>query len=299
MEVIRGLEHHHYAPLSIELLGGGMGMTKRRRLSRRQGAMLIGCVLLLAGSLRIAVPEQLNLVLNWIGADRIPAAVDALGHIAAGTAEVQEVFSALSSQEDHPESPDSENGVQVISGNSVEARQVFTGKRQDVLPVLVVHDLSVGFNEEDLSDDTSDAELPDKVDLNWYEIPFATVTPVNGAVTSDFGYRDHPVDGIYKFHYGIDIAAAQGVGILSFADGIVEEAGVSTVNGNYLRISHKSGFTSLYAHCEELFVSEGETVSCGQKVASVGRSGTATGYHLHFQIYHKGKLVDPLLYVQP
>lgn len=137
----------------------------------------------------------------------------------------------------------------------------------------------------------------------WPEIVTASVTvpafdytlPVAGRITSDFGFRDHPVDGENKFHYGVDIAANEGTPIGAFADGTVIYAGVGEINGNYIKIRHDDGYVSLYAHMSEIGVEWGQTVKTGDTVGLVGQTGTATGPHLHLQLYHEGLLFDPVL----
>ncbi len=282
-------------------------MRRGRRRHRRWPWLLAALLLCTAGIVRTVFPEAAAALGAFSGMTRFRTAIDALGQAAAGTGTAAEVFSALEGNKAQPVSAGGGirriDGVELIPAEQADFDALFSGQAEEEespeQQVMVVHDLDVGFNEEDLSDDTSDVALPEKVDLNWYRIPFETVTPVHGRITSDFGYRDHPVDGQYKFHYGIDIAAKEGTDILCFGDGVVEAAGTSTINGNYLKIRHEDGFTSLYAHCKKLYVSEGETVKKGQVLAGVGMTGTATGFHLHFQVYHNGLLVDPKLYVQP
>ena len=125
-----------------------------------------------------------------------------------------------------------------------------------------------------------------------------TVTPVLGTVTSGFGYRDHPVDGENKFHYGIDIAADKGSDIQAFADGTVEFVGESTSYGLYMQLEHTDGIKSFYAHCDSLAVSKGDCVTAGQKIGEVGDSGNATGTQLHFQLSLNGINLNPIYYVE-
>jgi len=138
---------------------------------------------------------------------------------------------------------------------------------------------------------------------NWPDIVTASVQvpvfdytlPVSGTITSDFGYRDHPVDGEVKFHYGVDIAASEGTPIGAFADGTVIYTGVGEINGNYIKIRHADGYVSLYAHMSEICVGWGQTVKKGDLVGKVGQTGIVTGPHLHLQLYHDGLLFDPVL----
>lgn len=117
--------------------------------------------------------------------------------------------------------------------------------------------------------------------------------------SSKYGYRTHPISGVYKFHSGIDLAAHKGTAIYAIADGVVT---VSRYDGNgygkWVEIRHSDGTLSRYAHASELYVSVGEKVSKGQTIAAVGMTGTATGNHLHFEIWKKGSTVNPIEYIK-
>lgn len=126
-----------------------------------------------------------------------------------------------------------------------------------------------------------------------------TITPVMGVISSGFGYRTHPVDGEYKFHYGVDIAADIGTPIKAFADGEVDYVGKSTIYGNYLQLRHADGVTTFYAHCKKLCIKDGQKVKKGDKIAEVGDTGNATGPHLHFEIRLDGEFLNPCYYINP
>ena len=134
---------------------------------------------------------------------------------------------------------------------------------------------------------------PDCVTRERVEIAFAHTAPLHGRVTSAFGLREHPVDGGESFHYGIDLAAAEGTEVRAFADGEVSYAGTGEINGKYLKIRHADGIESLYAHLSALKVCVGDRVERGQVVALSGATGKVTGPHLHFQLYEDGLLFDP------
>ena len=133
-----------------------------------------------------------------------------------------------------------------------------------------------------------------KVDLGLAQ----TVTPVVGVVTSEYGYRDHPVNGEYKFHTGVDLRAANGTDILAFADGVVDYIGESTTLGKYVQLRHANGVTTFYAHCSELLLPKGAEVTAGQVFARAGDTGNATGPHLHLEIQVNGVQVNPAYYIE-
>lgn len=133
----------------------------------------------------------------------------------------------------------------------------------------------------------------DKLSLGALE----TVNPILGHLNSVYGYRDHPVDGEYKFHNGVDIGGQMGEPIGAFAAGTVEYIGENDDHGLYLQIDHGNGVKSFYAHCSKLCVSQGQTVAAGETVALVGSTGVSTGPHLHLEIKCNGVHVDPAYYV--
>lgn len=126
------------------------------------------------------------------------------------------------------------------------------------------------------------------------------VWPVPGyyGITSQFGYRYHPISGKYKYHNGTDISGSgiSGKPILAANSGTVLIAGYNSGYGNYVVIDHGGGITSLYAHAKSLNVRAGQTVSRGDTIAYVGSTGYSTGPHLHLEFTENGKRTDPLAY---
>lgn len=121
--------------------------------------------------------------------------------------------------------------------------------------------------------------------------------PLSTNITSPYGNRFHPILKQELFHSGIDIAAPMGSDIISASDGKVLFSGDKGTYGRTVIIDHGSGITSLYAHCSALYVSAGQEVTKGQKVAAIGSTGRSTGPHLHFEIRENGITTNPLNYV--
>ena len=122
-----------------------------------------------------------------------------------------------------------------------------------------------------------------------------------GHVTSLYGNRQNPIEGGTEFHAGVDFAYAEGTPIVATAPGYVIRAVQKPDSGygKYVRIHHGFGFTSLYAHCKDLNVQEGEFVERGQVIAYIGRTGRTTGYHLHYEIQlGLDVATDPIHYVK-
>ena len=99
-----------------------------------------------------------------------------------------------------------------------------------------------------------------------------------------------------KLHSGIDIPADQGAVILAAADGTVTETGFDAARGNYLILDHGDGLTTMYAHCRNVDVQEGDTVKAGEMIAAVGCTGMSTGPHLHFEVRQDGEAQNPVAY---
>lgn len=139
--------------------------------------------------------------------------------------------------------------------------------------------------------------LPSCAELTQRVLNFSYAPPLEGAVTSGFGYRVHPVAGEEKFHYGVDMEASEGDAIRAFADGTVGVVARSSQLGNYVTVNHVGGFSTLYAHCRQVTATAGQTVRCGDRLAEVGQTGNATGPHLHFEIHFGQEYINPIYYV--
>lgn len=121
--------------------------------------------------------------------------------------------------------------------------------------------------------------------------------PVNGEITSYFGYRDSPTAGASTYHEGIDIAAALGTAVKAFNTGVVQFAGNAGGYGNQVIIDHLNGLVTYYSHLNDIMVSAGQTVTQGQQIGTVGSTGISTGPHLDFRTQQNGTFVDPLTYL--
>ena len=117
------------------------------------------------------------------------------------------------------------------------------------------------------------------------------MTPTNGTVTSNFGYRWG------RLHAGIDIGAPTGTPIRAAKSGTVTAADWNGSYGKCVDISHGNGEMTRYGHCSQLLVSAGQTVSQGEVIALVGNTGRSTGSHLHFEVRINGTAYDPRNYL--
>ncbi len=127
-----------------------------------------------------------------------------------------------------------------------------------------------------------------------------SIMPTQGWLTSAFSsMREHPILHIARPHEGIDVTAPMGSPIEAPAGGVVLDAGWETGYGNTVTIDHGYGIVTKFAHAPKLLVKKGDHVSRGQRIALVGRTGLATGPHLHYEVHVNGRPVDPLKYVLP
>lgn len=121
--------------------------------------------------------------------------------------------------------------------------------------------------------------------------------PVNGVITSDFGWRNHPIFGRQILHSGIDIGVDEGTPVHAADGGVVVYSGWMDGYGYAVVIDHGNGMSTLYGHNSDLAVSEGQTVSKGTVIAYAGSTGNSTGPHVHFEVRINGDPVDPQGYL--
>jgi murein DD-endopeptidase MepM/ murein hydrolase activator NlpD len=119
----------------------------------------------------------------------------------------------------------------------------------------------------------------------------------SGFISSYFGERSDPFDGRDAFHKGVDFAGAAGSKVVAVAAGVVTWAGERSGFGKMIEINHGDGYVTRYGHNERTLVSVGETVQRGEPVALMGSTGRSTGPHVHFEVLHNGRQVNPLSYI--
>lgn len=119
------------------------------------------------------------------------------------------------------------------------------------------------------------------------------IWPIHGEITSEFGWRTHPIFGTSKYHSGLDIAGDYGIPVAAADGGTVIHAGWISGYGYAVIIDHGGGISTLYGHNQSLAVSEGQSVSQGQTIAYCGSTGYSTGPHVHFEVRRNGSPVSP------
>ena len=307
---------------------GGRYSGNAKQKGEKSGARLIICAFILACSLIVktffpsAVDTVRKNMLPVIDRDiDYKGAITALGDTLTGDKGVMQVLGEVYTRAFGEKT---DNDLQVIDANTEEpviygpqillkAGTSMPGKSADALRGVQESVESV----QEIADEASESEIDPVVEaflLNQaqfseyglpesvsYDMPVLSIDeytlPVFGFVSSSFGFRDHPIDGDLKFHYGTDVAANTGDPVCAFADGTVLAAGESTSLGLYILIEHDGGVKTQYAHCSELYVDAGAVVAEGEKVAAVGETGAATGPHLHFELIVDGEYVNPEYYL--
>ncbi len=116
-------------------------------------------------------------------------------------------------------------------------------------------------------------------------------------ISSNFGWRTHPISGKKSFHDGVDIAANHGTGVYAYSAGRVSFAGWNGGYGKVIFIDHGNGLQTRYAHLSATSVRVGQRVSAGEKIGAVGSTGNSTGPHLHFEVLQNGSLKNPFNYI--
>lgn len=123
--------------------------------------------------------------------------------------------------------------------------------------------------------------------------------PAEGRVASAFGHRRDPFeqqDG--EFHHGLDIANTLGTPVKATADGVVQVASWQGGYGRLVILDHGRGFKTYYGHNSRLVVQPKDRVQRGQIIAYMGTSGHSTGYHLHYEVWQNGRVVNPMKFVK-
>jgi len=201
------------------------------------------------------------------------------------------------------ESEDSEKRVLNATTSTESENQQVSDEELEPVSAVYTEEGSLVESAEYIKDELEMAEDRNNVELNANEKIFGTagysfIIPVGGIIGSFFGERVHPIKKTIIFHKGIDIEALSGTPIKAAYDGEVVEAGSEATYGNYIKIKHIDGLSTLYAHCSKLLVNKGQKVKKGDIIAEVGATGAADGPHLHFEVRKDNEVVNPLDYIE-
>ena len=122
--------------------------------------------------------------------------------------------------------------------------------------------------------------------------------PVQGTISSPYGSRINPITGQSEIHRGLDISTTTGIPVTATADGVVVFSGWNRGGGNVVVIAHGHGFSTYYAHNRKNAVRVGDNVKRGDVISYVGSTGSATGSHVHYEVWYNGKSENPIKYTE-
>ena len=151
---------------------------------------------------------------------------------------------------------------------------------------------NIGGSNESIEEEPQKTQ--EEIDVEEIKRKVDFIVPVDGTISSTFGWRNPTSSNVPKNHTGLDLAAPIGTIIKSATDGVVTMVSSYGDYGKHYRIQIDD-VTIIYAHCSKLYLNEGDYVTQGQEIAEVGSTGNSTGPHLHFEIRREDRLVDPQL----
>ena len=194
---------------------------------------------------------------------------------------------------------DKENG-EVVSATSepklVAAGETDADPQQQKLPRIEKETSEKATNTEivvDASENSSTGPVLKEIE---FDADFES-NPVQGEVSMNFGKREHPITKEVKEHNGIDIKAPEGTKVVSSINGTVTDVGFDAEKGNYIIIEN-GNLKTLYAQLATTNVKKGDKITAKQSIGTVGKTGKATGAHLHFEMMVDGEYVDPVAYIK-
>ena len=168
-----------------------------------------------------------------------------------------------------------------------ENQDVVTIQKQE--PQTQIDTLSV--TEQSLPEECSSLSQP-QTDAEDIKQKYSLIKPLTGTITSRFGLRNPTTETVPKYHTGIDIAANTGTVFVAAMEGKVILVSSQGDYGNHIKIQ-KDDVITLYAHCDKIYVTEGQEIVQGQELGEVGATGNVTGAHLHFEVRKNENLVNP------
>ena len=128
--------------------------------------------------------------------------------------------------------------------------------------------------------------------------PLAAPVAVDYRETSGYGQRMDPFTGRPAFHAGLDMAAFERAPVVATSPGVVVHAGTRSGYGYTVEIDHGHGFKTRYAHLRDIQVQRGDRVAIGQRIGSMGSTGRSTATHLHYEVWFRGRAVDPVNFLR-
>ena len=193
-----------------------------------------------------------------------------------------------------------ENQVDIQNNNENigGAEEILTGEIEKVENIAETHETGTEGESTEQQQKQPEVILSQaEQDANYIKNKINFIKPLEGKISSMFGPRNPTTPTVPKNHTGTDIAAETGTKIVSATDGTVIVAENRGDYGKHIKIQIEDVII-VYAHCNKLYVKEGDTISQGQEIAEVGATGNVTGPHLHFEVRYQDRYVDPQLILE-
>jgi len=176
-----------------------------------------------------------------------------------------------------------------LKDEEIESKEIKSAENNE--EIIEQTDTNVQQTEELQQESSSISEM--EMDINNLKSSYSFARPLNSySVSSLFGSRESEYQNVTGYHTGVDLASEMGNTINASMEGIVELVSKEGDYGKHLKI-RCNNVTTLYAHCSNIFVKEGQIVAQGQPIAAVGSTGNSTGPHLHFEIRVDDRFVNP------
>jgi murein DD-endopeptidase MepM/ murein hydrolase activator NlpD len=169
-------------------------------------------------------------------------------------------------------------------------------------PLFQPHETSLAEQLDDATHRLSEMDLAlASIQAQWRrdfsrieQLPVALPLRVDFKISSGFGVRSDPFNGQRAMHEGVDLIARHGSPVLATASGVVTRSGRAGAHGQMIEIRHAEGWVTRYAHLSRRLVVEGERVERGEIIGHLGNTGRSSGAHLHYELEHHGRILDPL-----
>jgi murein DD-endopeptidase MepM/ murein hydrolase activator NlpD len=253
----------------------------RKALLLSLSLLLSGCVFLQSGGGEVQEKKSSSKKLSY-------------GELKTEAQELKDKSEAIA-KKNQPEDKKSSMPSRYNLGKEVSEQQENLQEEPDIIDELL-KELEAYEEKENGESYTFPELIEDLLDISSVESVRPDIWPVMGLVTSKFGWRKRG-RRTKKFHAGIDISAPYGSPVVATSAGKVIYAGWIRGYGNVVIIYHGYGFTTLYAHMSSLAVRNKDYVIKGQVIGYVGRSGRATGSHLHYEVLKYGVRQNPILFL--
>jgi murein DD-endopeptidase MepM/ murein hydrolase activator NlpD len=288
-------ESRHEVLRSLLEYAGGSTLTASARPIERDGARII-----MAATIDEAEPRQSRAIASE------PYQVTTVGFRArVDRLESDQAHTLAELEDEVVERSEETRGVLRLTGVSMAS---LTGPESDAEAggPLVPQDLVAYLRDSDLNPAFAQrvAQVAARVGESRRLQAVAASTPLAPPVavdyreTSGYGARIDPFTGRPAFHSGLDMAAFERAPVVSTSPGVVSFAGVKSGYGYCVEIDHGHGFKTRYGHLRDIQVARGERVAIGQRIGSMGSTGRSTATHLHYEVWFRGRSVDPVNFLR-